>query len=575
MRHLARLKNQPLLALSVPVAAATVMAAQGPTGGDIATAVPAYRQADIVALLTVSGPIDRITLRSLERRVALARADGAEAVVLEINTPGGALDATLDICHLIKTDAPGNTVAWIRPQAYSAGTIIALACREIVTAPGASFGDAAPISPFGPIPVTERAKLESPILREVIDSARRNHYDENLVQAFISVGVELWLIEDLSTGERIFVDSNEYKVAFGDEEEPPDLLTPVAPPDHVQRGPRAKPWFEGLIRIDPQSPETAPDAAELKMRIELEQDLPSSRRRLEEADRGRFTLIRQVISNDRLLVVRPAEAIGYGLATRLITDEEQLKAYFGARTLRRYDRSWSESLVRFLTHPVARGMLLVIFVICLLIELAAPGLGAFGLTAMVSLLIFIGAPWLAGMAQWWEIALIIAGLGLFALELFVVPGFGLAGVAGAGCLLVGLVGTFVTADIHSPAGQSELMRGLAATFTALFAAGVACWLLFRQIDTIPVLGRFVLKAQLAPSDDQPAAHTGLLDALRGSQQPLEPGDRGMVETDLRPAGRAIFGGRPVEVTSVTGYIDRGTQVRVVSVGRFVIEVEKA
>ncbi len=319
MRRLARLTNQPLLALSLPVAAATAVAAEGPTGG-IATAVPAYRQADIVALLTVSGPIDRITLRSLERRVARARADGAEAVVLEINTPGGALAATLDICHLIKTDAPGNTVAWIRPQAYSAGTIIALACREIVTAPGASFGDAAPISPFGPIPVTERAKLESPILREVIDSARRNHYDENLVQAFVSVGVELWLIEDLSTGERIFVDSNEYKVAFGDEEEPPDQLTRVAPPDHVQPGPRVRPWFEGLIPIDPHPPGTATDPVELKMLIELEQDLPPSRRRLEEADRGRFTLIRQVTSNDRLLVVRPGEAVALGLAARVITD---------------------------------------------------------------------------------------------------------------------------------------------------------------------------------------------------------------------------------------------------------------
>ena len=574
MRRLARLTNQPLLVLSLPMAAATAVAAEGPTQG-IATAVPAYRQADIVALLTVSGPIDRITLRSLERRVALARAEGAEAVVLEINTPGGALDATLDICHLIKTDAPGNTVAWIRPQAYSAGTIIALACREIVTAPGAVFGDAAPISPFRPIPLTERAKLESPILHEVIDSARRNHYDENLVQAFISVGVELWLIEDVSTGERIFVDRNEYKVAFGDEGEPPDQFTRVAPPDHVQRGPRVKPWFQGLIPVDPQPPGTAPDPAELRMLIELEQDLPPSRRRLEEADRGRFTLIKQAIANDRLLVVGPAEALDYGLASRLIADEEQLKAYFGAQTLRRYDRTWSEFLVRFLTHPAVRVVLLVIFVICLLIELAAPGMGAFGLTAAVALLIVIGAPWLTGMAQWWEIALIIAGLGLFALELFVVPGFGLAGVAGAGCVLVGLVGTFITADIRSPAGQRELLQGLGVTCTAVFAAGVVCWLLFRQIDTIPVLGQFILKSQLASSDDEPAAQSGLLDALRGSQRPLEPGDKGMVQTDLRPAGRANFGGRPVEVTSVTGYIDKGAPVRVVSVGRFVIEVEKA
>ncbi|MHC4274931.1 MAG: Clp protease/crotonase-like domain-containing protein [Planctomycetota bacterium] len=130
-----------------------------------ATAVPAYRQANKVAILTVQGGIDGITLRSLERRVRQARADGADAIVFDIDTPGGALDATLDICHLIRTEAPANTVAWINPQAYSAGTIIALACREIVVAPSSAFGDAAPISPFGAIPATERAKVE-PLRRE-------------------------------------------------------------------------------------------------------------------------------------------------------------------------------------------------------------------------------------------------------------------------------------------------------------------------------------------------------------------------------------------------------------------------
>ena len=73
------------------------------------TAVPAYRQANKVAVLTVHGAIDGITLRSLERRVRQARDDGADAIVFDIDTPGGALDATLDICHLIRTDAPANT----------------------------------------------------------------------------------------------------------------------------------------------------------------------------------------------------------------------------------------------------------------------------------------------------------------------------------------------------------------------------------------------------------------------------------------------------------------------------------
>ena len=143
------------------------------------TPVPAYRQAQTVAIITIEGEVDSITASSFKRR--LFEASDADAIVIELNTPGGGLLPTLQICYEIKNNAPPNTVAWIHPHAFSAGTIIALSCREIIAANNSTFGDAAPISAMGPIPATERAKIESPILAEVVDSARRNHYDEHLV----------------------------------------------------------------------------------------------------------------------------------------------------------------------------------------------------------------------------------------------------------------------------------------------------------------------------------------------------------------------------------------------------------
>jgi membrane-bound ClpP family serine protease len=564
------------------VGASLLLAALGPTGAapaqpaagrpTTATAVPAYRQANKVAVLTVHGAIDGITLHSLERRVRQARADGAEAVVLDLDTPGGALEPTLDICHLIRTDAPANTVAWVNPKAYSAGTIIALACREIVVAPDSTFGDAAPISPIGPIPVTERAKIESPLLAEVISSARANHYDEKLVESFIGVGVELWMLEHKDTGERIFVDRQEYKNVF--KEDPPTQITPVAPPPGLQTGKPVVPFFQKAL--SPEATEAEPvDPEMIRRQIELEQSRPSSRAQLEPADRDQWKLVRQVVSNDRLLVLKPQEATAYGLAAATIANDDQLKAYFGAQTLERYPSTWSESLAQFLINPIVRGVLLVIFVICLLVELAAPGMGVFGATAGLSLLIVIGAPWLAGMAQWWEILLIVVGLGLISVELFIVPGFGVAGIGGAACLLVGLVGTFVSDDLNTPAGQSDLVAGITATFTALLAAGIGSWLLFRQLETLPVLGRFILKTEVGQPAGAAVGGPGLLEAIGSGERPLETGSIGVAETDLRPAGRADFDGRLVDVKSVGGYIDRGTRVRVVSVGRFVIEVEEA
>lgn len=538
-----------------------------------AAAVPAYRQANTVAVLTVRGPIDRITLYSLERRVAEAIDDGADAVVLEIDTPGGALEPTLDICHLIKTDAPANTVAWINPKAYSAGTIIALACREIVVAPNASFGDAAPISAFGPIPLTERAKIESPILAEVIHSARRNHYDEKLVQAFVAVGVELWMIEKIDTGERIFVDRAEYQRVFG--ENPPDELTPVASAAQLRAPAPVHPLFEKLLPDNGGETGETMDQAQQQMLIELEQDLPSSRPHLTAADRGQWRPVGQVVSGDRLLVVKPQEAAAYGLSAAVIADDQQLKAYFGAQNVVRYDRAWSESLVRFLTHPIVMGVLIVVLIVGGFIELAAPGFGVFGAAAGISLLILIGAPWLAGMAQWWEILLIGVGILLIGVELFILPGFGVAGIAGAASLLVGLVGSFVSDDLRTPAGQSDLLTGLAATLTALGAAGVAFWLLFRQMEHVPLFGRFVLHAEVGQTPAGDETGGGLLEAMGATQRPMEAGQIGVAETDLRPAGRANFDGRLVDVKSVGEYIERGTRVRVVSVGRFAIEVEEA
>jgi membrane-bound serine protease (ClpP class) len=561
-----------LLALSLALAAEEEPPAPG-AGRPIA--VPAYRQATKVAVLTIRNEVDGVTRRSLERRVRQAVQDGAEAIVLEINTPGGELLSTLDICSMLKDPAitPPNTVAWIHPKAYSAGTIIALACREIVVSPNATFGDAAPI--YG-LPVVglqqmqpaERAKIEAPILAEVIDSARRNHFDENLVQSFVSVGVELWLIEHVETGQRIVVDRAEYEAIFG--EAPPQQITPVTP---ARPAAGVTPWFNTTIPQPDRSQGVTLTPEQIRQQIEFQQQLPPSRQRLTESERGRWRLLTQVISTDRLLTVKTAEALYYGLAVSTIADDEQLKVFFAAGSVMRYDRSWSESLVRVLVDWRVRIVLIIILLVCGFIELAVPGFGVFGATAGIALLVLIGAPWLAGMAQWWDIMLIAVGLILVAAEFFLIPGFGVAGVAGALCLFVGLIGTFVTGDLKTAQGQDELFTGIVSTLTALLAAGIGIWLISRQLSSFPLLSRLVLKAEVGGGSREKSM--GLLEAMAGPQRALQIGDRGVAETDLRPAGRGSFEGRMVDVQAPGQYIEKGSSIRVISVGRYVIEVEEA
>jgi membrane-bound ClpP family serine protease len=73
-------------------------------------------------------------------------AAGAQLIIFEFNTPGGRSDAMEDIAKLILTEVPDvYTPAYVDPEAYSAGAVIALACNEIDRSPIARLGDAMPI----------------------------------------------------------------------------------------------------------------------------------------------------------------------------------------------------------------------------------------------------------------------------------------------------------------------------------------------------------------------------------------------------------------------------------------------
>lgn len=539
-------------------------------GADVPTAVPAFRRAERVAVLSVHGVIDQITLMSLERRVKEAIEQGAAAIVFDIDTPGGRVDSARDIEHLIKNDAGVNTVAWINTDAFSAGTLIALACREIVVHPTATWGDCAPIA-IGTagliaMPAAERAKQEGPLRASVVDSARRNGYDERLVEAFIAVGVELWMLENTDTGERIFVDRAEYRRVF--DEEPPQNITSATPPGSG-RGQQVLPFFDQHLR-DTMLDGPAPTEEQMRESIEEAQRLPSPRKLLTSADRDDWTLISQVISNDKLLVVDSRDSINFGLANATIANEQELKAFFGATTLTRMDESWSEQLVRFMISGWVRTLLILLFVVCAVIEFALPGTGVFGIVAAVTLLLLIGAPFLAGMAQWWEILLIVGGMALIAIEVFILPGLGVAGVSGVVCVLVGVVGTFVTGDVQSVQGQNELYVGLAATAGGIIAGGIAIWLLARHLYDAPFFQKFILSGA---GEHEAAAAAAVAASSSSTAHVVQPDDSGTADTDLRPSGRAFINGRMIDVVTSGGYVKAGTRVVVTAVDRYRIEVE--
>ena len=104
-----------------------------------------------VVLLPTTGIVDQGMAKYLKDNLAVAAENGADAVVIKLNTPGGDLISTNEIVGTI-LEAQVPVIVWVAPAggfAASAGTFITLSANIALMAPGTSIGAASPISGEG------------------------------------------------------------------------------------------------------------------------------------------------------------------------------------------------------------------------------------------------------------------------------------------------------------------------------------------------------------------------------------------------------------------------------------------
>lgn len=557
-------------------------ASGSPTGSvPPTTAVAGSSKAENVAIIVIRGPIDGFTARSVVRRIRAAEAAGADAIVFEMDTPGGELKAALEICNAIKGSTVPLTVAWIHPDAYSAGAIISLACKRIVTADPATMGDALPImigmgtfQAFNNLPEHERQKVMSPLVAEVVNSARRNGYDEMLVQAFVSRGVELWLARDTRTGRLLCITEPEYRLLFDGEPPRTGVRLPSAaagtnglpaPEVGPTEGEPARP--PPLVRPEDYFQPASDSLARISEDVTQELTERTTRPVLTQADRGRYELVMYVTSGDSPITLKSEDLLALGVASDTVRSDSELTSYFAAANVVRLDESWSENLARFMVMWPVRFVLVVVFLVSIFVEMTHPGATVPAFIALIALAALIAPSMIVGMASWWEVAAILAGILMLFLEIFVVPGFGIFGFAGIVLLFGGLLGVVIPSGDRLFPGETGQGGGAlfaaAMLLAAVVTSGVTIYFLVKHLGSLPIINKLVLQ-------DEPGA--GTLAAMALPAHPLA-GATGTAMTDLRPAGRAEINGLIIDVVAEMGYIPSGTRVRVVSATTMRVGVE--
>ncbi|MFU8828150.1 MAG: NfeD family protein [Phycisphaerales bacterium] len=559
--------------------------------------VPAVRQADYLAVLTIRGEIDAVTSRSIQRRLARVEAAGANVVVIELDTPGGSVGAVQEITAAIKGTTL-HTIAWVNSQAISGGAIIAIACDEIVVSSNAVMGDAGVIDLFrmtDGIPANERAKITAPLIAEVVDSARRHGYDEVLVQSFLTLGVETWQVRDRRTGQSYFLTEREYRALF--RESPPRDAEPfmaaggelrldrdsrdIYADDDGDGGRRGRTAREGATDgFVPGSPIHTPGMAADAQQSLIGLGAPASTRpNFSQQDPNDFEFVRYTTDGNAFLTLTTPGLRELGFAKAVINNDDELRQFTGtpAGQLARLDMTWSESLVKVLTQGVSgmmiRGILIVLFLLCLFIELSMPGTGVFGVIALAALAGLVVPPMMINASGWWPAVAVVLGVLLVLLEVMVMPGTAVAGVSGLALIVAGLMGTFAGTGELFP-GQAEgsganLAWAASIVLLGIFGAGVGMYLFSRYTKYIPIANLLILK-------DPPRQGDGMLAAMGPKVDPeaaAQVGDEGVTVTRLLPAGRVDINGRLVDAVAEQGAIDEGVPVRVVSATRYRISVE--
>ncbi|MFP3959955.1 MAG: NfeD family protein [Spirochaetaceae bacterium] len=452
-------------------------------------------------VVPIHGPIDRPLSVYVTRGVERARAEEVSHLIFDIDTFGGRVDSALEITARIGSLSEVETVAYvrIRPEgtgvSWSAGAIIAMAADRIYMAPGTSMGAAAPIIQ-GPGGEQQAAdeKTVSAVRTQMAALAEKNDHPVGIALAMVDEDVELL---------EAFVDG-------------------------------------------------VPRAVTREELTELE---------LEADDSDDAVVVGRTISEEgKLLSLTAGEMERYGVSSGSPEGLEALYESLGlaAERVLELTPDAADGIVSLLTGGGFTSILILVGLVALFLEITSPGFGIPGGVAIIAFALIFSSNFMLGRVGSLELLLFVAGLVLLLTEVFIIPGFGVAGISGIGLLVISLVLSmqgFVVPEFDWQWDRlnRNVLLVLANTVGAFILFGVLAYLFGRT----NMFGRLTL----AGTQDSTAGFTAQTDDVRERYL----GRTGRAVTVLRPSGTAEIDDERVSVESDGEWIEAGSTVEVLRV----------
>lgn len=260
----------------------------------------------------------------------------------------------------------------------------------------------------------------------------------------------------------------------------------------------------------------------------------------------------------QVITFSTTEAIKYGFCEAKVNSVEELLERNGVNDyeLTTYHLSSTDKIIAVFLNPVISGVLILVIVGGIWFELQTPGVGFPIAAAILAAILYFVPYYLTGLAENWEVILFFVGLVLIAVEIFVIPGFGVAGVLG----ILLTLGSLVLVMINNDAFDFSFVP-----FTSIFTAvivvmsgmlGSIALFIFTgaKLATTNAFSRFTLTDTM----EKESGYTS------NFQKESLLGKKGTAYTILRPSGKVMIEGELYDAFAGGGYIEKGSNILVIS-----------
>jgi membrane-bound serine protease (ClpP class) len=316
----------------------------------------------------------------------------------------------------------------------------------------------------------------------------------------------------------------------------------------------------GAATVVNQTAEKMPDKYQSYMRAIMRSTAEANGRdpKIAEAMVDDRTYIEGIIDSGKVLTFTTSEAIKNGFCEGQAESVEEVMKLAGITnyTVINHEPTFLDKVIGWLISPAVSGILIILIVGGIYFELQAPGLGLPSIIALTGALLYFAPLYLEGLAENWEILIFIIGLGLLALEIFVIPGFGVAGVSGIALIVVGLSLSMINNvgfDFTFTSNENVSVSLFTVITSILIATALSVYIGSRMFKSNGVFRAFVLSTSQKTEEGYVSSNPVIKQIV---------GKTGVAFTMMRPSGKVEIEGEIYDATAETGFIDKGEKIEV-------------